>query len=75
MTSLTLGRTAPSTLSDKQQYHLMFAATFLIFLAAVAAKRIARWAGGMSAPAGTPKSIFAEARAAGSSALLFAFMG
>lgn len=75
MSSISLARTPSAPLSDEQQYRLIFAATFMIFLAAVAVRRFGRLLAGLEAPAGTPKSIFAEARAAGSSALLFAFMG
>ena len=75
MTSVTLSQTSAPVLSDEQQYRLMYAATFLFFLAATLVRRAGRRVTGTRAPAGTPRSLFAEARAAGSSALLFAFLG
>ena len=74
MTSVTLSQTPPA-FSDEQQYRLMYAATFLFFLGSTAVRRAGRRLTGTRAPAGTPRSMFAEARAAGSSALLFAFSG
>ena len=75
MTSLSLSRTPAAALSDEQQYRLMYAATFLFFLGATVARRTARRMAGRRAPAGTHISLLAEAREAGSSALLFAFLG
>ncbi len=75
-TSMTLASTTPSpapVLSDEQQYRILFVATFAIFLVAVSIKRVARSLAGK--PAGSLRSIFAEARDTGTSALLFAFMG
>ena len=75
MTVSSLTRPPSSALSDEQQYRLMYAATFLIFLGATAVKRLVRRIAGVGHPAGAPRSLIAEARSAGSSALLFAFMG
>lgn len=65
----------PPSVSDEQQYRLIYAATFPFFLAAAACGRAARRMAGRKPVAGAPRSLVAEARAAGSNALLFAFLG
>lgn len=63
------------SVSDEQQYRLLYAGTFLFFLvAAVCGRAVSRMTGRPRA-ADLPRSIVAEARAAGSNALLFAFLG
>ena len=63
------------SVTDEQQYRLLYAATFLFFLvAALCGRTISRLTGRPRA-SNLPRSIVAEARAAGSNALLFAFSG
>ena len=73
MTSASLTRVPSPALTDKQILRLLFAATFVIFLASVVIQRIVRsFREGPTAPA---KTIFAEAKETGLSTLLIAFMG
>jgi hypothetical protein len=71
MSLVTLNRT--STVSDAQQYRMMYAATFPAFLIAAVASRL--WWSGGSRKDRAVRSIWAEARAASAKALLFAFQG
>ena len=73
MTSAFIIRAPSPALTDKQIYRLLFAATFVIFLASVVIERIVRWF--RDGPAAPVKSIFAEAKETGLSTLLIAFMG
>ena len=61
-------------LTDQQEYRLLFAATFGIFLVATVVMRVVRSIGGGADTSGGT-SLFAEAKATGYSALAFAFMG
>ncbi len=74
MSAVSDVRSNTPALTDQQEYRLLFAATFGIFLVAALVIRIVRSiAGGAEASSGT--SLFAEAKATGYSALAFAFMG
>ncbi len=74
MTYATAPRPDPAAMTDAQEYRLLFATTFVIFLVAVVFMRLVRLAGGV-APASSPRSLIAEARAVGNSALALAFQG
>jgi hypothetical protein len=63
------------SVSDQQQYRLIYAATLPFFLVATLVGRAARHLAGRQTPSGTPPSLVAEARAAGSNAVMFAFLG
>ena len=75
MSAISLGRPSSKLRTDRQQYRLLFAVTYPIFLATVLAVRVGRRAGFVGQPPRTPKSLFVEARALSSGALQFAFMG
>lgn len=73
MTSASLTRAPSLALTDKQVFRLLFAATFVIFLASAAVERIVRlFRGDAAVPT---KSIFVEAKETGLSTLLIAFTG
>jgi hypothetical protein len=74
MTSAFALRARSPTMTDQQEYRLLFAVTFVMFLvAALVLRLLPAFGGGISA--GGPKSLFAQAKATSSSALAFAFMG
>ena len=75
MTSITLPRAPSNAFRDRQQYRLLFVATFPLFLGAALLVRLGRWAGVGPRLTARPKSLLSEARATSSSALMFAFMG
>ncbi len=78
---------AEPQIRDRQEHRLLFGATFVIFLVAAVVMRLlpvfGAGQGAAAAGAGSAlvdggrssRSIFAEAKAAGYSALAFAFMG
>ena len=74
MTDATLTRYHAQAISDRQEYRLLFAATFGIFLVAALIMRIVRSIAG-SRPSVNPGSLLAEAKSTGYSALAFAFGG
>ncbi len=74
MTYATAPRAATVTMTDAQEYRLLFAATFVIFLVAVVLMRLVRLVGGAGSSS-NPRSLIAEARAVGNSALALAFQG
>ena len=61
------------SLSDEQQYRLIYAAMLPFFLLAALSQRA--WQVGRTPPGQAPRSILAEARAASANALLLAFQG
>ncbi len=74
--SLILANNSPrAALTNEQQYRLLFAATFFLFLGAAIVRRMFRRMTGEVRPAGTRMSLVAEAKATGYSSLAFAFMG
>ena len=74
MTAASMTRPHAPVLRDEQEYRLLFAATFVVFLAAALVMRIVRSFNGRRS-AGAATSLFAEAKSTGYSALAFAFMG
>ncbi len=68
-------RDASLALTDQQQYRLLFAATFVVFLGVAVVRRLFRLAQGDARPAAFRQSLFAEAKATGYSTLALAFMG
>lgn len=64
-----------AALSNEQEYRLLFAATFVMFLVAVVMKRLFGLAHGDVRPSGSRQSLFAETKATAYSSLAFAFMG
>ena len=74
MSAVSDVRSNAPALTDQQEYRLLFAATFGIFLVAAFVMRIVRAIGG-GAEASSGTSLLAEAKATGYSALAFAFMG
>ena len=62
-------------LTDEQEYRLLFAATFIMFLVAAVVIRLFRSLRGAPRPAASRVSLFAEAKETANSSLAFAFMG
>jgi len=75
MSLISESKRAVAALTDEQEYRLLFAATFVMFLVAAVVVRIFR-----SSPSGyrlgaSRMSLLAEARTMINSSLAFAFMG
>lgn len=75
MNLMSRSHRALETLTDEQEYRLLFVVTFAVVLVAASALRLFRSLPGTSRPGGDRLSLFAEAKATVNSSLAFAFMG
>ena len=75
MSLISESKRALEALSDEQEYRLLFAATFAVFLVGIVVIRLLRSLHGASRPVERRISLFAEAKATVNSCLAFGFMG